>query len=256
MQNSLKEIADQYDTDKNDPSGYLDNYTQYFSHLREQPIRLLEIGVYRGGSLLMWNDFFPNGRIIGIDIKPNPLQTTPNQVQFYQASQDDESALERIAQHEAPEGFDIIIDDAAHIGNLARRSFAALFSKYLKSGGIYVIEDWGTGYWGTWPDGHLYHPHYPLSDEKYSSFKAKRARIIAKLASIIGYHRMEMRKNSVDPDFSAHNFGMVGFVKELIDHVAWGDITRAGHGNPQAHRAYSRIEKIAIHPGQVFVFKA
>ena len=33
------------------------------------------------------------------------------------------------------------------------------------------------------------------------------------------------------PDFAAHNFGMVGFVKELVDEVAWSDVTFPGRGN-------------------------
>src|SRR5438309_8699047 len=50
----------------------------------------------------------------------------------------------------APEGFDVIIDDCSHIGELTRISFWHLFEHHLKPGGLYVIEDWSTGYWDSW----------------------------------------------------------------------------------------------------------
>lgn len=45
------------------------------------------------------------------------------------------------------------------IGVLARASFWHLFDNQLKSGGMYVIEDWGTGYWDKWLDGVSYSSH-------------------------------------------------------------------------------------------------
>src|SRR5688572_18309974 len=41
-----------YDTDKSEV--YLARYTRAFASLRERPVRLLELGVKTGGSLLMW----------------------------------------------------------------------------------------------------------------------------------------------------------------------------------------------------------
>jgi hypothetical protein len=50
-----------------------------------------------------------------------------------------------IADNVAPEGFDIIIDDASHIGELTKTAFWHLFDNHLKPNGLYAIEDWGTG---------------------------------------------------------------------------------------------------------------
>jgi len=61
--------------------------------------------------------------------------------------------LSEVACKTAPEGFDIIIDDASHLGKLTKIAFWHLFETHLKGGGFYVIEDWGTGYWSDWPDG-------------------------------------------------------------------------------------------------------
>ena len=51
-------------------------------------------------------------------------------------------------------GLDIIIDDASHLYKKSRASFDILFENHLKSGGMYIIEDWGCGYWPKWPNGH------------------------------------------------------------------------------------------------------
>jgi len=43
--------ASKYDTDKAAHTHYLRNYEEYFRPLLEGDIRLLELGVYHGGSL-------------------------------------------------------------------------------------------------------------------------------------------------------------------------------------------------------------
>ena len=48
---------------------YFEIYERHFSRFRDRPIRMLEIGVFRGGSLRMWKQFFhPDSIIVGIDI--------------------------------------------------------------------------------------------------------------------------------------------------------------------------------------------
>lgn len=146
-----KLVAGKFDTDKE--QRFLDCYDRYFNHLADQAICLLEIGVFRGGSLLMWQDYFRKGLITGLDRNPVSLKTQAERIRIYQGDQQDADLLKRICDERAPSGFDIIIDDASHIGNLTRETFNHLFDRYLKPGGIYVIEDWGTGYWDTFPDG-------------------------------------------------------------------------------------------------------
>ena len=146
--------AADYDTDKS--KDYLRNYTNFFSHLIGKPIKLLELGILSGGSLLLWRDFFKKGIIVGLDKNPIEIEDTTGRIKVYQGLQQDKQLLDCIGNEIAPEGFDIIIDDASHLGALTRISFWHLFDNHLRSGGIYVIEDWGTGYWGSWPDGEKY----------------------------------------------------------------------------------------------------
>lgn len=250
---TLREIGCSYQTDKVQSGLYVENYEKYFAGLRERPISLLELGVYKGGSLQMWHDYFSSGKIVGLDINPNPLAEVPERVKFYQGSQDNAELLKKIVEENAPDGFDIIIDDAAHIGTLARASYAYLFSNHLKTGGIYVIEDWGTGYWGTWPDGVCYQPAMTSLREKNTG-QGSIGRYLKKL--FCGFSSPVLQDSSfqIDDKFSAHNFGMVGFVKELVDHLAWGDITWPRRGREDlSSLSPPAIREISFFQGQVFI---
>jgi SAM-dependent methyltransferase len=252
MIKTLAEIAHNLDTDKTQSQGYITNFERHFNHLRNEPIKILELGVFHGGSLLMWQEYFAKGLVVGLDRKPNPLKEMPERVRFYRGSQEDDLLLDSIADECAPEGFDIIIDDASHIGTLSRASFHNLFSRHLKSGGIYVVEDWGTGYWDSWPDGMTYqidHGQHPPLVEKFSLFK--------RLVKRMSWSRRALApRHEIDRNFGAHNFGMVGFVKELVDEVGWLDITYPGRGNDNLPHRTSMIREMTIYPGHVFLVKA
>ena len=71
----LTRLAIKYGTDKWGLHFYTPLYHDLFCKVRDQPIRLLEIGVggyefktVGGASLAMWADYLSNGQITGIDI--------------------------------------------------------------------------------------------------------------------------------------------------------------------------------------------
>ena len=132
---------------------YLKEYERLFDRLVDSPVNLLELGVYRGDSLIMWKKYFTNGNIIGLDLSTDSVPPLPGGIKIYQGDQKDAAILDKIRAENAPAGFDIIIDDASHIGDLTRKSFWHLFDNHLKPGGIYCVEDWGTGYWSGFEDG-------------------------------------------------------------------------------------------------------
>jgi len=218
-----------YDSDKV-ISGYLDVYDQLFERLVQQPIKLLEIGIYHGGSMRLWRDYFPNGQIVGVDLNiPEDLKNE-ERIQVFQGSQDDGEFLHRVTSHAAPAGFDIIIDDASHLGSLTKQTFWHLFDQHLKPGGLYIIEDWGTGYWEDWPDGRA---------QQQSSWWSQ---LLQKLKG----------STAKDP-WPTHSHGMVGFVKELIDELGARELTRGRReGTPQRE---SRFAKVEMTTGQVIVTK-
>ncbi len=134
-----------YPTDKW-ATGLVEVYRERFSAWADRPIRLLEIGIDRGGSLLFWADLFrhPQAAIIGLDLQPPP-GPWPDRVKALAGDQNDRRRLSQIAQEHGP--FDLIIDDGSHFARETRHCFETLYGPALKVGGCYVIEDWAVGYW-------------------------------------------------------------------------------------------------------------
>lgn len=223
---------DCYNTDKI-THRYLDVYDPILAPWVGKEIKLLEIGIHKGGSLQLWRDYFRLGIIIGIDIKLPHHFVPRERIQIFKGSQADEQFLSEVANKAAPEGFDIIIDDASHIGALTKTAFWHLFDNHLKPGGLYVIEDWGTGYLDDFPDGkRLDAVNSPLPT-------------VQSLSSEASSHSMKV-------PFPCHSYGMVGFIKELVDEQGAANVTM---GRAVAENRASRFKQIIITPCIVFVSK-
>ena len=137
---SLIEIGKKYPTNKND-YGFLDIYEKYFKNLKDKKLNILEIGVDKGDSLRLWNEYFTNANICGLDIDKKDFSI--DGVEIYQGDQNDKSLLNEIAKKYGK--FDIIIDDGSHISSHIINSFNHLFD-HLSSNGIYIVEDLQTSY--------------------------------------------------------------------------------------------------------------
>jgi hypothetical protein len=130
---------------------YLPIYDRIFGNYSNTPIKFLEIGVFRGGSMNLWREFFgPQATIFGIDINPDCAQYDGISGQVRIGSQDDPDFLERVVAEMG--GIDIVLDDGSHIASHQRASFEILFP-LLKEGGLYVIEDLHTSYWPSFEGG-------------------------------------------------------------------------------------------------------
>jgi hypothetical protein len=223
-------VLESYNTDKI-VNGYLERYDPILQHLVDREVKLLEIGVHKGGSLLLWRDYFPKGTIVGIDLKL-PDGFSEERIDAFRGNQADTAFLSEVANKIAPDGFDIIIDDASHIGTLTKATFWHLFDNHLKNSGLYVIEDWGTGYWDDWDDGLTYRPRSRLRSHLWC-----------------GLRKLGLAK----VPWHNHSYGMVGFVKELVDEQGAADLTSA-RLTGTAMRA-SKFERMVITPSIMFVTK-
>ena len=127
---------------------YFDIYTKHFEAYRNRPIKMLEIGVYRGGSLRMWKEYFhADSTIVGIDIDKSckDHEIADRNVFVRIGSQADPKFLAEVNEEFGP--FDIILDDGSHKTHHQNISFGALFRSALKEGGCYMVEDVHTNYW-------------------------------------------------------------------------------------------------------------
>jgi SAM-dependent methyltransferase len=242
--------ASNYDTDKS--SKYLANYERFFEAFLSKEVRILELGIRNGGSLLLWRDYFEKGKIVGLDLKPVHIEDSSKRIITYYGRQEDTDLLDRIGKETAPEGFDIIIDDCSHIAELTRISFWHLFDNHLKPGGLYVIEDWGTGYINNWVDGRKYRPY---SKPMFHSIRCYLAGIIAFFSKKLPGRWSRLYKLAYYKQrYHSHDYGMVGFVKQLIDECGMSDITKSKGSN--MHERGSKFQEVHIFEGQVFVIKS
>ena len=123
------------------------------------PRTVLELGIFEGGSALLFADRWQQARIVGIDIRdPNPevlahvrrLGFADRLRLHYNLSQADRDGMEAaIASGFGGEPIDLVIDDASHHYDLTRSAFEIVFP-HLRPGGYYIVEDWGWAHWRDW----------------------------------------------------------------------------------------------------------
>jgi 23S rRNA U2552 (ribose-2'-O)-methylase RlmE/FtsJ len=124
---------------------YFDVYDRYFNKFRNKEIVIVEIGIYQGGSLQMWKNYFGDkAKIYGIDIEPRSKEMEEENIKIFIGSQSDRNFLREIKK-EIPK-IDILIDDGGHTMNQQIVTFEELFD-HVKEDGVYLCEDVHTSYW-------------------------------------------------------------------------------------------------------------
>ena len=215
-----KELRYKTGSTENKPPHYLPIYQRYLADITAPAPVILELGVHRGDSLEMLADYFPAALVLGVDANAMDMAFSTPRIKAYQGLQDDPALHARILAENKITVYDLIIDDCAHIGSLAATSFQILFPK-LKPGGLYIIEDWGAGYWPKWPEGERFDANLHFRHE--------------------------------GGIFPSHWHGLPGFIKQLVDEVAMPDITsRRGTGEGHA----SLLEYLHLYHGLAILKKA
>ncbi|HTH55599.1 MAG TPA: class I SAM-dependent methyltransferase [Cyclobacteriaceae bacterium] len=131
---------------------YFDIYHRHFERFRNQEIVILEIGVYQGGSLQMWKNYFGSkAKIFGIDINPNCKNLEEENIKIFIGSQADREFLREVKNKIPP--IDILIDDGGHRMDEQIVTFEEIFEK-VKPDGVYLCEDLHTSYSLTYGGGH------------------------------------------------------------------------------------------------------
>lgn len=120
-------------TDKGSTHSYIEVYEDL---LRDKKVGvLLEIGVFKGYSLKMWQEFFPLALVLGLDIDLSQVQ-----VAHRLTVQGDATNAEFVRETFGHLQFDLVIDDGSHLLEDQIKSFEA-FRPLMNQGSLYVIED-------------------------------------------------------------------------------------------------------------------
>lgn len=145
MKELLKELFNKHNCDKSARHSYEEVYAEYFEPLREQPINILEIGVFKAESTNAFLEYFPNAQVYGIDIftrvQLDKIQTVDPERTHHLKCDSTAMRTRSLIQKTWPDvEFDIIIDDGAHWPKANMETFNMAFP-LLKSGCNYFIED-------------------------------------------------------------------------------------------------------------------
>ena len=140
----LKKIFAKNKCDKNDHM-YYEVYEPHLEPMKEQPIRILEVGIFKGTSMKSWYEYLPNADLYGIDIftrlKPEDVQILKkDRIHWIQADSMDNSVQDKIIETWDDVKFDIIIDDGLHTPEANAKTFENLIP-FLKNDGVFFIED-------------------------------------------------------------------------------------------------------------------
>jgi hypothetical protein len=141
----LCELAREYKCDKAfDPAlEHCHVYTPVYHHLydgtQDKVRAVLEVGVNTGASLRMWRDYFPQAKIIGLDINPHCL-FTEWRIRCFHADQRDELSMHHAMGMAGIANYDLIIDDGSHEIEDQILTMRWLV-RFLAPDGLYFVED-------------------------------------------------------------------------------------------------------------------
>ena len=109
-------------------------------HRRHQVRSVLELGVKKGASLRVWEEYFPHATIYGVDISPKAAMNVSERTRVFVGGQSDLTLLAQVSAA-AASGFDLIVDDGSHMADDQVASLTYLWPFLNSPYGIYAIED-------------------------------------------------------------------------------------------------------------------
>lgn len=122
--------------DKGSTHSYIETYERILEPF-QKGVDLLEIGLALGDSIKLWDEYFENSNITGVDISLMfNYDSKKNNIELIEADATKYTFLDYIKN----KTFDIIIDDGEHTHQSQVKTFNLLKGK-VKKGGVYIIED-------------------------------------------------------------------------------------------------------------------
>ena len=141
---SLEKIVDNSRTDKNTLHSYLPLYQKLLMSKKETAKNVLEIGIFSGGSIKLWSDFFTNATVYGLDIMNinNVWEGIKNKNKIILHTSCDAYNNDFFNTNFLNKNIkcDFMLDDGPHSLE-SMKQFIKLYSQIMTDDGILIIED-------------------------------------------------------------------------------------------------------------------
>ena len=150
----LCEIGKKYDTDKSSQRNNVTDcrhchpytlfYDGLFKNRKEEHLKIAELGILDGASLLMWNEYFKNAEIYGFEYNDDLINNFKQKFNNQQITLANINVTNKESIVNAFRNlnvlYDIIIEDTTHQFEDQIRVIENTYL-YLKPGGMLIIED-------------------------------------------------------------------------------------------------------------------
>lgn len=144
MAESLEQIHRRTGGDKGTVHSYLEAYEELLSPYRFKDGNVLEVGVFRGESMRMWEQYFPAAVVYGIDLCDQPLGLADLRPMLAECAHRivfmDAANPVEVERNFGGMRFNVIIEDAGHHPD-QQLAIYRNFRDKLAPGGVYIIED-------------------------------------------------------------------------------------------------------------------
>jgi len=208
------------------PRSLIDWYDAAFA--ADPPSHVLEIGIFKGGSVVLFSELWRPERLVAIDIATEPNRALAEYIRCYELADsvkpifgidqaDAATMMSLISSEFGGAPLDMVVDDGCHFLEETRITFETVFP-FLRPGGIYVIEDWSWAHTpgvfqengGPWPEK----PALTMLALELAMLCASRSDLIDSVEITPGVICVRKGENStVDVDFSlAANYLTAGRV--------------------------------------------
>lgn len=217
---------------------YFEVYDAYFSQFIGKKITFVEIGIFSGGSLFMWRDFFgEEARIIGIDLDGNAKKWEKYGFEIFIGDQSSELFWSNFFMEVGE--VDIMLDDGGH--TYEQQIVTAISSmKNIKDGGLFMVEDVHTSFmrefgypskftFMEWAKSKIVDINSRFKETNLKqTFFTKNVKSIHFHESIIVFsmnknieHNIPMKNNGISDDAKdfRHEKSAVGFIARLIKFI-------------------------------------
>lgn len=123
---------------------YFDIYHRHFARLRGTRFTMIEIGIFNGGSLPMWRDYFgPQVTVVGVDINAECSKFAEPGIEIVIGDQSDRSFLAALGGRYRDIG--VVLDDGGHQMHQQIATFEELYP-LMRPDGVYLCEDTHSSY--------------------------------------------------------------------------------------------------------------